>query len=510
MEPVVFKKSYSYTKADGKPGRQDLDLVDIPPGTLLFRGVRLPDISKGDDQRYFYRDFLGDVKGDSFCLTPTHNVFFYPFPHIPFGADGVGDKFNAIQIYVTRKTLRLVCMISPTDSFRGFPKPFDGDAPIQRCDKFHYDCKELTAEEEGKKKWDNCLHPKFAQQEQVNGWIGIADLDSLDVLDKRELATKNSTLSKYLLERNGRNPGKIAQMLTWMYTDVRRHRAIPEIALHPWAKHPGEEIIFTDAANEDEAIEAIMANADKFAYLPLACITASGILDGVNSDFLASNIGDNSSTPASQNVRGSIEKQTDLFLDDLSTKGIELPGLGLSKLTFDTRTGFYVLDKFAQKAALKGTDIPYSKLLLPLETPEQQEFAILYSIHYRSFVPDKFMAMETIAPQQAPVYRAFIFERPPALDKMFTNLEKPIPKMFETPAQLALEEAKQLGRLAPRTRKGGPQRSQRGGSFNKTRKALRKMMDTASDTVETLSKQSEKFLSKQVASLHRAFVSRSL
>ena len=112
MEPAVAIQKTPYKTASGLDKELDLPFVDIPAGTLLFRGIRLPDIAKGDDTRYFVRDFLGDPVGDSFCMTPVHNVFFYPFPYIPFGAHTVGKRFNAINVYVTRKTMRIVCFIA--------------------------------------------------------------------------------------------------------------------------------------------------------------------------------------------------------------------------------------------------------------------------------------------------------------------------------------------------------------------------------------------------------------
>lgn len=463
MELTPYKKSFPYTKANGQAGIAPLDFVDLPPGTLLFRGVRLPDMTKGDDPRYFYRDFLGDVKGESFCLSPVHNVFTYPFPHIAFGAHTVGERFNAMHVYVLRKPTRVVCMISPTDLFRGTPKQYDGDAPIQRCDKFEFDCKEMTPAEAAKEKevktWDNCLYPKFAQKEGVQGWMAIADYDSIEILGERAIPIKNTPMSKYLLERNARSEGKIAELLTWMYTDIRGHRGIPEIALHPWAKHPGEEMIYTDAADEEEAIEAILDNSSKFAFLPLACITANQVLDGVTTNFKATNIGENTTRAASADIRGGIERNMDTFLERLATEGMELPDLGLTKLRFDTRTGFFVLDTFVTKSKQMVSNIPYSSLLLPLETPEQKQFSILYSVLFRSFDPKRFMAYEQIDPAMPPVYRAFIFEHPPELQKMFTNLGKPFPPDWNAPAKVALEEARILGktnrftRRAPRGRR---------------------------------------------------------
>ena len=503
MEFQVFKKAFPYTKASGESATANLEFVDLPPGTLLFRGVRLPDSSKGDDMRYFYRDFLGDVKGDSFCLSPTHNVFFYPFPHIAFGAHTVGERFNAVQIYVLRKAIRIVCMISPTNLYRGVPKAFDGTAPIQRCDKFAYDCKDLTEEERRKenevKKWDNCLRPEFARDEKIQGWMAIADYDSIEILGEKSIAIPNTPMSKYFMERNARNKGKLGEMASWLYTDTIRHRGVPEIVLYPWLNHPGPEIIMTDAANEEEAIDAILDNASNFAYLPLACITANGVLDGVATDFKSSNIGDNTKVPASTTVRGGIEKQTDAFLLRLATEGIELPDLGTTKLRFDSRTGFYVLDTFVTANKQTIGTMPYAQLLLPLETQEQRDFVQLYSVLYRSFDPKRFMSYDQLLPTMPPVYRAFIFERPPDLEKIFTNLGRQVPNSLSPPAKVALEEARILGRLAPRTTRKGPRGSMKGGA--KTRKLYR---------FEKLPAKVEKFVNEQLGKLQRSLSSITL
>jgi hypothetical protein len=40
-------------------GDEILDLVTLPPGTLLFRAAHIPNTEEGDDVRRFYRDYLG-------------------------------------------------------------------------------------------------------------------------------------------------------------------------------------------------------------------------------------------------------------------------------------------------------------------------------------------------------------------------------------------------------------------------------------------------------------------
>ena len=75
----------------GTPAEFDFPMVTLPPGTVLFRGVKIPNTAEGDDARYFYKDYLGDPEDkDTVCLNPTHNTFFYPFPYVAFGAHNVG------------------------------------------------------------------------------------------------------------------------------------------------------------------------------------------------------------------------------------------------------------------------------------------------------------------------------------------------------------------------------------------------------------------------------------
>jgi hypothetical protein len=89
----VYKdqSQFYHTVTKVQEGDEILDLVTLPPGTLLFRAAHIPNTEEGDDVRRFYRDYLGgpeDIRRGGrvvvkqVCLTPTHNVFFYPFPFI--------------------------------------------------------------------------------------------------------------------------------------------------------------------------------------------------------------------------------------------------------------------------------------------------------------------------------------------------------------------------------------------------------------------------------------------
>jgi hypothetical protein len=424
MEPVLFQKQVAYTKGNGSTTSTSVPLVDLPIGTLLFRGVILPDLSKGDDARLFVREFLGIPNGGSHCLSPVTNVFFYPFPYVAFGADHVGAKFNAIEMYVVAKPLRIAAMVRPSNWIRGGDiKDFDGTAPIQRCEKFDFPCRELSNQEKAKeneaKLWDNCIRPEFAVKEGVAGWMAMADLDSLDVFsEKPKPPVTQTSMGKYLRELEGRQKGKVSELLPLFMTDNRKHRGVPEIVLFPWSPHPGPQITMTDAANEIESANAIAEMADRFNYLPIACITQNGIIEAFEGDFKASNIG--SSETASPNVRAAIDSYQTTFLEKLMLDGIDVPGSGRCRMAYDSRTGFFVLDGMIPEGLSFG-DISYRSLVVPLSDTAQKQKALEVQVLFRTFFPSKHFQMERLVDGSS-VRRAFIFERPPMLQQLYTDL----------------------------------------------------------------------------------------
>lgn len=425
MQPLLFHEDVAYTKANGQAATAKVPLVDLPAGTLLFRGVKLPDVSKGEDARMFLRDFLGYPEGGQFCLTPTHNVFFYPIPFVPFGAHTVGEWFNAIQIYVTVKPVRVVSMVAPSKWIRGGDtKKYDGTAPLQRCHRLPYSCKAMTAEEKAKndklKQWDNCIRPEYAVSAGVNGWMAMTDLESLDMFDEKPAKKAfQTTMGKYLLELEGRIPGKMGELLPLFTTDNRRHRGIPEIVLFPWGPHPGPTNQVMDAANEDDAVELFLSLSDSFNFLPVACITEKGVLEAFSGDFKASDLpGDSLSVAPGPATRASIDTLQDGYLTKLKTDGVDIPDLGKAKMMYDTRTGFFVLDLL--------TEDSYKPYLLPLSTPAEKLRATECQIVFRTFFPRKHMTDYTLTDGSI-VKRAYMFERPPLLRNLYTDLGKDTP-----------------------------------------------------------------------------------
>lgn len=431
----LYTEKITYTKANGTAATIDVPFVEIPAGTLLFRGIQLPNPKRDEDPRLFVRDWLGYPKGDRFCMTPTHNTFFYTSPFVPFGAHTVGEWFNGILVCQTVKNLRLVNMISPSDWTRGGKeiKALDGTAPIQRCDKFDYTCidneKSLEFKREKElKAWDNCVHPDFAQAKKVSGWLAIADYDSLDNF-KEGLHGKDTTMGKYIMELESRLPGKGVDLLTSTYTDKSNHRGFPEVVLFPWSPHPGKENQYTEARTEEDAADAIAEMSDRFNYLPIACITERGILEAFTGDFKAEDLPAYATSAAPGIVsRREIDKFQAEYMEKLM-KGVMIPGLGLGKIKFDSRTGFYVMD--ALKAHIldpvSKEPIEYDNLCMELDTPEEREKVLEYKIKYRTFDRTKLMKPDTYIDGSVVLSRAFLFERPDQLYNQFKELDMKLP-----------------------------------------------------------------------------------
>ena len=527
--------------SDRKYQQRVVSFVDIPAGTLLFRGERLPDPEEGEDLRNFYRDFLGSIGADGrFCMPPTYNVFFYPFPYVAFGAEDYGERFNALQMYVTRKKITLACMIGPSDKVRGSPKGYDAFMPIMRCNKvYQMDtdtfepilCGALGDRKDKKldaMSFDNCLNPYYmdilkdgnSKEIPLHGWMAIAETDSFDIFEgqgrnKRTLKKgKSTSMGSYVKQLETRFPGKVPEVLSWMYTDQAGHRGFPEISLYPMSPHPGVETQYINAPTMDAALDFISDNSEKFVYLPLACFTATQTLDGLEGEYAVTDIpkenrkrfpreeAQKSDAAAIRSrVREGIERQVDTYMSRFMTEGIEIPGVGLSKIVFDPRTGFYVIDSFIRKKNPIIQDItkqyegganpafPYLSILMSLETAEDRKLAMDYCIIYNRFNPQKLFNPELLYQEGPVVYRSFIFTRPANYQGLFTNLESRFPlnlKMATNRATFKFKRnlinrgetlekgftTKELG-TKPQTKRRG----QKGGRHQTTRKQNRSQLE---------------------------------
>ena len=437
-----------YVNNKGAPSSVDLPLVTLPAGTILFRGLKIPDARKGEDIRYFYRDFLGTPEGaENVCLSPIHNVFFYPFPYIAFGASAVGKTFTMMQMVVLVHPVTIVACISPSPLVRGTSKQYSGTAPWQRCNNFsgpEYDCHPQSAKETDAKTYDTCLSPEYQVRSGTRGWMAIANLDSIN--PKRKSWNRQapvSTMGSFLKSLNSQIPGEGKKALAWAYTDDGRQAGYPEIALYPYRIHKGRGLITRSCPDEKAAMRLLEneAASDNLNYLPIAAFTKNGVIDMVSGYFSYERLGVSNNSFDSASAQQAILANIHTFMDSLQTKGIDLPHYGPSKLVFDSRTGFFALDKVVPSGLWLGDiggigdigeKIAYRSLLLSLGGEEAQRRALTYMLLFRTFMPEHFMEKYQINPGFS-ARRSMVFSRYPVLANLFTDLQLDIPSEFKAP-----------------------------------------------------------------------------
>jgi 16S rRNA G966 N2-methylase RsmD len=431
-----------------REGDVNLPLVTLPPGTILFRAVKIPNREAGEDARFFYRDYLGtpeDMKRDGrvvkklVCLPPTHNVFFYPFPFIGFGTHDYGKNFHSIQVVVLVHPMTLVCNVGPSEMSRGDTRAEAGGDIYARCDKFEYDCRPQTSYEIEAKSYDNCLNPHYQQRSGTRGWMAIANLDSLFPTQSQEERKRHRTspMASYVSNIEKTFPGQGAELLAWTYTDNRNHKGYPEIALFPYHNHPGPNTIVRSCENDEDAIQIMLREASRnnLNYLPLAQFLKEGIVDMVNGKY------DLSCLPSDQNTfgtnptfyQGEIEEHMRNWMNHVETEGLDLPPYGKQRLHFDSRTGFFVFPQMIPTSLQVKTNtgsVPYSQLLFSLQTEQDRNRALQYMIIFRKFLPEQAFQRFGLD-KQFGVYRAMVFNRPPAFKDLFDRLKIQMPDTYK-------------------------------------------------------------------------------
>jgi len=412
----------------------DLPLVTLPAGTVLFRGQKLPNPANVDP-RLFYGDFLGNPEGSQHvCLNPTHNTFFYPLPYIAFGINDVGQNYDIMNIVVLVQPVTVVSMISPSRFVRGTVKRFSGSSPIQRCSTLTTGlCHEPTAKELDALQYDNCLNPAYQMRSSTRGWMAIAELDALT---SRAGAGRSSSMASYLKALEARRPGQGVELLANSYTDSNRNHGFPEIALYPYKNHKGLKALKRPCKDIKTAIHLMQkeAEADNLNYLPIASVTREGTIDMINGLFTYERLGvsANAFTTPALNKQPDIEGRLAEYMDALQSKGLDLPFYGKGKLSFDTRTGFYVFPQVIPRSLQiteKAETFPYKYLAMPLSTADERRRALTYSLMFRSLVDDKFMQKYGLE-KGFGIKRAMIFDRPPVLTRLFQDVGLDIPAAF--------------------------------------------------------------------------------
>jgi hypothetical protein len=410
----------------------DLPLVTLPAGTVLFRGQKIPNPTNVDP-RAFYADFLGNPEGSQYvCLNPTHNTFFYPLPYIAFGINDVGQSYDIMNIVVLVQAITVVSMLSPSRFVRGTVKRFSGKSPIQRCSILTQGlCHEQTAKELDALQYDNCLNPEYQMRSSTRGWMAIAEQDALT---QKQGGT--SAMAAYVKGLEGRYPGKGVELIANSYTDSNRNYGFPEIALYPYRVHKGLKALKRPCRDIKTAIHLMQleAEADNLNYLPIASITREGTIDMINGLFTYERLGvsANAFTTPALNKQPDIEVRLAEYMDALQTKGLNLPYYGKGKLSFDTRTGFYIFPQVIPRSfqiTEKGETFPYRYLTLPLDSSDARKRALTYTLMFRSLTDAKFMQKYGLE-KGFGIKRAMIFDRPPVLTRVFQELGIEIPAAF--------------------------------------------------------------------------------
>jgi len=246
-------------------------------------------------------------------------------------------------------------------------------------------------------------------------------------------------MGTYIKALDARNPGVGVQLAAWSYTDSNRNAGFPEIALYPYKVHKGNSVIKRMCPNNDAAMRLMQKEAadDNLNYLPIAAFTKDVTVDMVNGLFTYDRL---ASLPVKAQAegqgQGSIERRVQVFMDELQTKGISLPLYGNGKLSFDGRTGFYILPQvISRKLFLTSSHagqkekLPYKYLTLPLSTEEERKRVMNYILIFRTFAPDKFLEKFGLD-KGIGVRRAMIFNRPPQLSRLFMDLNMEVPAAY--------------------------------------------------------------------------------
>ena len=344
-----------------------------------------------------------------------------------------------MQIVVLVHPVTVISCISPSTFVRGVSKRYSGKAPWQRCDNFsgpEYDCHTQSESEIEAKTYDTCLNPEYQQRSGTRGWMAIANLDSINPR-RRNFMTQapTSTMGTFLQSLNSQIPGEGKKAVTWAYTDNNKQAGYPEIALYPYKNHKGLRVVKRYCPNEEAAMRLLEKEAanDNLNYLPIAAFTKHGVIDMVNGFYRYDRLDVRENSFNVQSAQEAILKNVHSYMEVIQTKGIVLPHYGAAKMSFDSRTGFFVLDSVVPTNlfVLNGK-LAYRSLLMSLQTPQAQVNAMKYMLIFRNFMPEHFMEPFEIHGGFKP-YRAMIFNRYPVLTNLFTDLGFNIPVEYREP-----------------------------------------------------------------------------
>jgi hypothetical protein len=380
------------------------------------------------------------------CLKPTHNVFFYAHPLVCFGAHAVGPLFDAVQVVVLVKDVTVICMIRPSTMVRGEGKRYSGSSPIQRCSNFKEACAELTEGEVQQLSYDNCLSPAYQRRSTTRGWMAIANLDSIEPKLEDEQKELMPTMGPYLKGLERRQPGVGSLLAASTYVDATKvdkgtvpRTGFPEIVLYPYATAPADTSLLQPCSSDLQAMALIakQAKKDNLLYLPLATITAKGIVDMIGGEYSFNRIrsGETANQPG---IEGNVTR----YLNTVMRYGTRLPFYGNGAMSFDMRTGFYIMPQVVAQE-YKANILPIDSN--PKDKKREKEIRMAQHAALRKYlIKARMYSEDTYGKEMSlptgPVTNRFIFARPTILAPIFKSIGIRFPAdMFEYLKELSEE-----------------------------------------------------------------------
>ena len=191
-------------------------IKEFPKGTVLFRLVK----KKNDDE------IRGIPIGDNLrCISPNHNVFFYPNPFIAKKALQMWCKDSKnMNVYILEHPVKILWLLKPS-KFSRVTKNTKRNF-IKRCSKLKESC--IPYHGTG-------MHSAFnpcVSDTMIKKYPDITGMINLSVGDAPRIREALKTTPKNLLR--------------FMHTTMDAHinnPSIPELILHPLTKRPQKDLL---------------------------------------------------------------------------------------------------------------------------------------------------------------------------------------------------------------------------------------------------------------------------
>jgi hypothetical protein len=271
--------------------KENVNVITLPKGTVLFKGFKSLDASK------MLSDYLGWYKpnGEYSYIWPDFNVFYYPYPFVIDDINLIGTDIIMTTNYL-RKDIKIILGISPSENARN---DRHSSNYLKTCSKV-----DVSEHFEGLY-YDPCLNPEFVEKNP--DVVGSLFISGTDAKEHKEITAKNI---KYIKYRH-------------FFQDNNNIIGVPEIIIHPFTERHSKELKF--GRKKTATYEWLSRNIDKYNY----------------------------STLSTDNHKAHSESSFKKMIDALlSPEGAVMDGQ-VYHMTIDTQTLFFVIAELADKETLK-------------------------------------------------------------------------------------------------------------------------------------------------------------